>query len=33
MVKRMMKVAETSMAVPKMPSSVIYMWPTSRSTS
>src|SRR6266850_1790775 len=33
MVNRMMNVAETSMAVPKMPSSVMYMWPTSRSTS
>jgi hypothetical protein len=33
MVKRMMSVADTSTAVPKMPSSVMYMWPTMRPTS
>lgn len=33
MVKRMMSVAETSTAVPKIPSSVMYMWPTRREMS
>src|SRR4030042_6287797 len=33
MVKRMMKVEETSIGTPKIPSRVIYIWPTMRSIS
>ena len=33
MVNRIISVDDTSTAVPKMPSSVMYMWPTMRATS
>ena len=33
MVNRMISVEDTLIAVPKMPSSVMYMWPTRRGTS
>jgi hypothetical protein len=33
MVNRMMSEDDTSTATPKIPSRVMYMWPTSRPTS
>ena len=33
MVNRMISVDDTSIAAPKMPSSVMYMWPTMRPSS